>query len=488
MYAGVTFCTLLRRVSGVETHPYLGSRLQRLGPDLDRLPRPMLIATIFALVRLLLDQISTLNHASSRSMGRGRRGRKTKRDLRDGPPLSRRVRIVLAIAPLTSSAAVLLRPATLSSRRPRRGRPPIPEETRDLILRLAAENPTWGYLRIRGELLKLGHRVSARTIKTYLRQKGIPPAPKRSALTWRRFLAAHASAIVATDFFAIDTVFLKRLHILFFMHLATRRIILAASTDHPDQAWVTQQARASRLELSEVGIQPRFLIRDRDRKFCASFDAVLLSEGAAIVQTPFRTPVANSFAERWVGSARRECFDWMLIVGQTHLERVLKVWVDHLQPRASSSQSRSSRARRAVRAIRTRPRGHDQSSRRPAQRVLTSGRLNPAPPRPLRQLHLDSPESQHPEAQLRADRARLLFCVGSRPADDLPTPPYASRAADSPIPGLPSAGATESELIGTSSPASATCSAFCCSTSITTTGPDLTVRLLCWHRIRSPPQ
>src|SRR5215472_4806549 len=149
--------------------------------------------------------------------------------------------------------------------RPRRGRSSISEECGELIRQLAKENSGWGYLRLKGELRKLGLEVSGSTVRRVLRRHRIPPAPRRSALTWRGFLAAHASTIVATDFFSVDTVFLKRLYVLFFIHLESRRILFAACTESPDSGWVTQQARNLTWELTELGLRPRFLIRDRDR-------------------------------------------------------------------------------------------------------------------------------------------------------------------------------------------------------------------------------
>jgi putative transposase len=213
--------------------------------------------------------------------------------------------------------------------RPRRGRPSIGEEHRELICQLAKENARWGYLRLRGELRKLGLEVSASTIRRVLRQHRIPPAPRRSALTWRGFLAAHASTIVATDFFSVDTVFLKRLYLLFFIHLESRRILFTACTESPDSGWVTQQARNLTWELMELGLRPRFLIRDRDAKFAAAFDSVLAAEGTEVRGTPPRSPQANSIAERWVASARREALDWLLVVNERHLRRVLKEYVEH---------------------------------------------------------------------------------------------------------------------------------------------------------------
>lgn len=184
-----------------------------------------------------------------------------------------------------------------------------------------------GYIRIRGELLKVGYRVSATAIRMILKRSRIPPAPQRSRLTWKRFLAAHASTLVAADFFTVDTVFLQRLYVLFFIHLASRRILSAACTPHPNAAWVTQQAR--NLFGEPESPQVRILIHDRDRKFAPSLDTVFRSEGAEVVQTPLLAPKANAHAERWVGTARRECLDWMLVANQRHLETVLAEYVTH---------------------------------------------------------------------------------------------------------------------------------------------------------------
>ena len=213
--------------------------------------------------------------------------------------------------------------------RPRVGRPPLGEECRELIQQLARENPSWGYFRIRGELLKLGCTVSATAIRAVLRRSGIPPASRRSRLTWKRFLAAHAQTLVAADFFTVDTVLLKRLYVLFFIHLASRRILWAASTRAPNAEWVTQQARNLFWELAEAGTQVTVMIHDRDRKFARGLDAVCAAQGARVVLTPLMAPRANAYAERWVGSARRECMDWVLIVGHKHLEAVLGEYVEH---------------------------------------------------------------------------------------------------------------------------------------------------------------
>lgn len=195
--------------------------------------------------------------------------------------------------------------------RPRRGRPPTSAECRQLIRRMARENPRWGYFRIRGELLKLGHTVAATTIRSVLLAAGIPPAGRRSELTWKEFLAAHAETLLAADFFSVDTVFFKRLYVLIYVHLATRRVLAASCTAQPTEAWVTQQARNLSWKLEEEGIELSVVIHDRDKKFAPKADAVFKAQGARVILTPIRAPMANAHAERWIGSCRRECLDWI---------------------------------------------------------------------------------------------------------------------------------------------------------------------------------
>jgi putative transposase len=214
---------------------------------------------------------------------------------------------------------------------PRRqtGRPPLDHEVQQLIVRLARENPRWGYQRIKGELLRLGMRVSATAIRTTLRRHGLDPAPRRTVRTWRAFLRQQAAGIVACDFLTVDTIWLRRLYVLFFIEHGTRRVHLAGVTGNPDGAWVTQQARNLLLVLEKRGRRVRFLLRDRDAKFSRSFDDVFRSEGAEVLVTPVRAPRANAYAERWVRTVRTECLDWLLIVGRGHLAQVLRVYVEH---------------------------------------------------------------------------------------------------------------------------------------------------------------
>src|SRR6266508_2445693 len=209
------------------------------------------------------------------------------------------------------------------------GRPPIDAEVVALILRMARENPRWGCVRICGELRKLGIRVGATTIRTLLRRHGLGPAPRRCGPTWAQFLKAQAEGIVATDFFTVETIWLKTLYVLFFIHLSTRQVMVAGVTATPDSAWVTQQARNLAIDLEQQELSIRFLVRDHDAKFTRSFDEVFCSEGAEVIRTPIRAPKANAYAERWVQTVRAECLDWTLVLGRRHLLRLLRAYVPH---------------------------------------------------------------------------------------------------------------------------------------------------------------
>jgi transposase InsO family protein len=207
------------------------------------------------------------------------------------------------------------------------GRPPLDAETVDLITRLGREDPRWGCVRIQGELRKLDVVVGASTVRRILRRAGLGPAPRRTGPTWSEFLRAQGRGVLACDFFTVETVFLKTLYVLFFIELSTRRVHLAGTTTRPNSASITQQARnfamGGRLEDIQI------LLRDRDAKFSGPFDEVVRTEGVAEVKTPIRAPKANAFAERWVGSARRECLDHILVFGRRHLQGVLSVYAEH---------------------------------------------------------------------------------------------------------------------------------------------------------------
>jgi len=208
------------------------------------------------------------------------------------------------------------------------GRSRMAADLEALILRLAAENPRWGYSRIHGELSKLGHTLSRSAVRDVLKRRRVSPTPERQRRgeTWRAFLRRHRDALVACDFFMVETVFLQTVYVLFFRELGTRRVHIAGCTAHPTAAWVTQQARQFSWYLQERASPVRFLVRDRDAKFPAAFDAVFAAEGVDIIRTPFRAPNANAYAERWVRTAREECLDHLLIANEAHLWRVLAAY------------------------------------------------------------------------------------------------------------------------------------------------------------------
>jgi transposase InsO family protein len=216
---------------------------------------------------------------------------------------------------------------TYPHRRP--GRPPIEREVRELIVRLARENSSWGYVRIVGELRKLGIDVSATLVRSVLADVGLPPAPQRDRHSWRAFLRQQGDSMLACDFLTVDTIWLRRLYVLVFLSIGSRRVEYFACTSNPDSAWMLQQARNLLMDLDDRGRQVRFLLHDRDAKFSAAFDAVFAGEGIRIVRTPVRAPNANAHVERWIGTVRRECLDRLLIVGRRQLEHVLRVYVRH---------------------------------------------------------------------------------------------------------------------------------------------------------------
>jgi putative transposase len=215
------------------------------------------------------------------------------------------------------------------------GRPPVSAEIALLIERLATENSGWGYKRIQGELLKLGYRISASTIRRVLKTLKIPPAPKRRTdITWRKFLHAQAATMLATDFFHVDcAVTLQRLYCLFVMEVGTRYVHILGITANPDGAWTVQQIRNLLMDLGDRTADFRFLIRDRAGQFTTSFDAVLAGAGIEAVKIPPRSPRANCYAERFVLTARTEVTDRMLIFGQRHLRAILAEFEAHYNGR-----------------------------------------------------------------------------------------------------------------------------------------------------------
>jgi transposase InsO family protein len=218
---------------------------------------------------------------------------------------------------------VARRHAAVSSPR-RRGRPRTLRSIRALVLRLANENPGWGYRRVHGELLVLGIKIAPSTVWEMLREAGIDPAPERSAAPWADFLRSQADALLAADFIETVTLTGARLYILAVVEHASRRIRIVGATAHPTAAWVTQAARNLVMDLQDVGSRARYIIRDRDGKYPALFDAILADAGINVVRSGVRVPRMNAIMERWVRTCRRELLDRTLIWNQRHLLHALR--------------------------------------------------------------------------------------------------------------------------------------------------------------------
>jgi putative transposase len=253
----------------------------------------------------------------------------------------------------------------------RTGRPPVSAEIAALIERLATENASWGYQRIQGELLKLGHRVGASTIRRILKNLKIPSASKRQTdTTWRRFLHAQAATMLAADFFHVDcAVTLRRLYCLFVIEVGSRYVHILGVTAHPDGPWTVQQIRNFLMDLGERAADFRFLVRDRAGQFTESSDAVLAGAGIEAVKIPPQSPRANAYAERFVLTARTEVTDRMLIFGERHLRSVLAEYARHYNGQRPH-RSRALRPPVPDHAI------ADLSQRRIKRRPLLGGLIN----------------------------------------------------------------------------------------------------------------
>jgi putative transposase len=213
------------------------------------------------------------------------------------------------------------------------GRPRVAPEVKALIVRFARENSGWGYDRIVGALANLGHAVSDQTVGNILRRHGIAPAPKRSqTTTWSDFIASHLAVLAGTDFFTVEVLTWRGLatyYVLFFIHLESRRVTLAGLSRHPTSEWMLQMARNATDESAGALRGLRYLLHDRDTKFCPAFLDVLRSSGIRPLALPPRSPNLNAFAERWVSSVRQECLSKLILFGEASLRRALTEYIDH---------------------------------------------------------------------------------------------------------------------------------------------------------------
>jgi putative transposase len=269
---------------------------------------------------------------------RGRRLRLTDDERRRLAGLGARLgrRILAEVATIVTPATILQWHRHLIARkwtclRCRPGRPPVLLEIRRLVVRMATENPSWGYTRIQGALRNLGHRVARSTIATILKQHGVPPSPERPT-SWQTFLRAHWRALVAADFFTTEVWTARGLvtyYTLFVIEWESRRVRIIGSTPHPDDAFMRRIVRELRDANDGVLSEPRFLICDRDRKWRTAVRHLLETSGVRVIRTPFRAPNCNAHAERCVRSVKAECLDRLIPVGERHLRGALAEFLVH---------------------------------------------------------------------------------------------------------------------------------------------------------------
>ena len=216
------------------------------------------------------------------------------------------------------------------------GRPKLTQELRDAAIRMAKENILWGYCRIVGELKKLGFYAGANTVKRILNEAGIYSSPDKGRskpeIPWNTFIQAHMETVIACDFFTKDVYTImgkKTAYVLIFIHLGSRRVHCSSATYTPDSVWVTQQARNVMMWSDDLGVKPRFLIRDADTKFSGKFLEVWKSEGVRVIQIPHRAPRVNAFAESFIGTIKKECLNFFLCFSLSQLDYICSSWLRH---------------------------------------------------------------------------------------------------------------------------------------------------------------
>jgi putative transposase len=252
----------------------------------------------------------------------------------------------------------------------RTGRPATRRNIKALILRLARENPDWGYRRIHGEMAGLGVKVAASTVWEILRASGIDPAPRRTGPTWSRFLRSQADAILACDFFTADLLDGTCAHVLVVIEHATRRVRILGVTLHPTGQWTAQQARNFLMDLGEQADRFKFMIRDRGSNFATAFDAVLADAGIRTVLCNIQTPRMNATAERWIGGCRRELLDRTLIWNPAHLRRILHAYEAH------HNQHRTHRSLHGAAPLKPLPEPVDLARHRVRRQAHVGGLIN----------------------------------------------------------------------------------------------------------------
>ena len=255
--------------------------------------------------------------------------------LKYGKPLGTAIReLITIVSPRTFARWLNAEKESAKGRKQaaRPGRPRTPEDIRALVLRLAREN-AWGYTRILGELKKLGvQKISRSTVIKILKDNGLEPGPRRGEGTWDEFLKRHAATLWACDFFskkAWTMAGLVDVFVLFFIQVGSRRVHLVGMTVNPDRAWMVQQARNIAMLFDQEQHKPTHLLRDRDTKFVAEFDAILATEGIEVKPVGVRAPNQNAVAERFVQSAKQECLDHFVVLGEAHLRHLLSEYLFH---------------------------------------------------------------------------------------------------------------------------------------------------------------